>query len=110
MHMRHGGGPQEMSPEEIFNAFFGGGMPGGGGVHFYSTGFGPGGVQFRTGGGQRRQQRAQQQNAEQQAGFGMLFQMLPILLFVLLSFLSQNDSSQSATTGEGQYFSLVVSF
>lgn len=104
--MRHGAG-QEMSPEEIFNAFFGGGMPGGGGVHFYSSGFGPGGVQFRAGGGPRRQQqRGQQQNAEH-ANFGMLLQMLPVLFFIILSFLSQ-DHSGSSNTGEGQYFSLVV--
>jgi DnaJ homolog subfamily B member 12 len=111
MHMRHGG--QEMSPEDIFNAFFGGGIPGGGGpgLHFYSTGFGPGGVQFRTGGGPRRQQQQrgqqQQQPADNHGGFGMLLQMLPIFLFIILSFLSQ-DNTSSSSSGEGQYFSLVV--
>ena len=123
-HMRRaGGGQQEMSPEDIFNAFFGGGMPGGvnmaggpGGIHFYSSGFGPGGgIHFRSGGGgQGRRPRApgqQQQQTEQQAGFSMLFQMLPILIFILLSFLSTNDQSASSATskGEGQYFSLEVS-
>jgi hypothetical protein len=117
-HMRRGGG-QEMSPEDIFNAFFGGGMPGGvhmgggpggGGVHFYSTGFGPGGLHFRGGPARRPRNQTQQQN-EQQAGFGMLLQMLPVLLFVLLSFLSANENSTSTTVskGEGQYFSLYVS-
>ena len=123
-HMRRGGGQQEMSPEDIFNAFFGGGMPGGmnmaggpGGVHFYSSGFGPGGMHFRTGGGGgpgRRPrapgQQQQQQQTEQHAGFGMLLQMLPILIFILLSFMSTNDQSASSATskGEGQYFSLEV--
>ena len=124
-HMRRGGGQQEMSPEDIFNAFFGGGMPGGvnmagggmpGGLHFYSSGFGPGGgIHFRSGGGgQGRRPRgpgqAQPQQTDHHAGFGMLFQMLPILIFILLSFLSTNDHSASSATskGEGQYFSLDV--
>ena len=122
-HMRRGGGgQQEMSPEDIFNAFFGGGMPGGmnmaggpGGVHFYSSGFGPGGLHFRTGGGgQGRRPRApgqqQQPQAEQHGGFGMLLQMLPVLIFILLSFVSTNDQTASSATskGEGQYFSLEV--
>jgi DnaJ homolog subfamily B member 12 len=116
-HMRHGGG-QEVSPEDIFNAFFGGGMPGGvhmgggpGGVHFYSTGFGPGGLHFRGGQARRpRTQGQQQPQNEQQAGFGMLLQMLPVLLFILLSFLSTNEHSTTSTVskGEGQYFSLEV--
>ena len=64
--MRHGG--QEMSPEDIFNAFFGGGIPGGGGpgIHFYSTGFGPGGVHFRTGGPSSSRRQQQRQNGQQQ--------------------------------------------
>eukprot|EP00977_Amphora_coffeiformis_P018143 scaffold6216_cov149-Amphora_coffeaeformis.AAC.10 len=49
---RRGGGVhmhgQHVDPEDIFNAFFGGaGMPGGGGVHFYSNGFGGPGMHFR---------------------------------------------------------------
>jgi DnaJ homolog subfamily B member 12 len=111
--MRQAG--QEMSPEDIFNAFFGGGMPGGGGmgpgVHFYSTGFG-GPMHFQYGGGPRRRQqqqtRAQQQQQEQQAAWGMLMQFIPILLFVVLSFLSQSSTSLNAVPGENQYFSLVV--
>lgn len=123
VHMRHRGG-QEMSPEDIFNAFFGGGMPGGGGggaggpgVHFYSTGFGPG-MHFRAGGGggggiPRRQQ---QQQPDTQPGIGMLLQLLPVLLFVVLSFLSQSDTTHGSSAssrpmaGENQYFSLTVSF
>lgn len=119
VNRRHGG--QEMSPEDIFQAFFGGGMPGGGGgggpgVHFYSNGFGPG-MQFRAGGGPRRGQQQQQQQrgggqAEPQApGLGMLMQLLPVLLFMALSFLSQSDTTQSGSarpmSGENQYFSLT---
>ena len=57
-----GGGGPEMTPEEIFNAFFGGGMAGGmgPGMHFYSSGFGPG-MQFRTAGGMPPRGRGQQQ-------------------------------------------------
>jgi DnaJ homolog subfamily B member 12 len=115
VHMRHGG--QEMSPEDIFNAFFNGHMGGGGfggnGMHFYSNGFGPG-VQFRAGGPQRRgagegtqQQRTE---AQQNAGFSSLFQLLPVLFFVLLSLLSSSgsDGTGGNMPGEGKYFMLTV--
>jgi DnaJ family protein B protein 12 len=106
VHMRRPGG-QEMSPEEIFQAFFGGGMPGGPGVHFYSTGFGPG-MQFRAG-GPRRPQREQQQQ-QQQPGVGLLLQFLPVLMILLVSFFSQsNDGYHRSMPGENQYFSLTVS-
>jgi hypothetical protein len=135
MRARHygagaGRGP-EMSPEDIFNAFFGGGMPGGGGggpmggggggVHFYSTGFGPG-MHFRTGGGgmpRRRAAPGQGPAAAEQnqtsPGLGMLMQLLPVLFFILLSFMSQSDNATASMgasrrmPGEDQYFSLTVS-
>lgn len=116
--MRRGGG-QEMTPEDIFQAFFGGGMPGGmpgggggPGMHFYSSGFGPSGMHFRAGGPQQQQRRGPADPAPA-LGFGMLVQMLPLLLFMILSFLSQSDSTQNASArpmaGENQYFSLTVS-
>lgn len=116
---RRGGG-QEVSPEDIFNAFFGGGMPGGGGMggpgfHVYTTGFGPG-MHFQAGGPRRQQQqqrRPQQNDAAQ--SMQMLMQFLPVLLIVILSFFRSGDNSFSSYTttgnmpGENQYFSLVVS-
>lgn len=110
--MRHHGG-QEMSPEEIFNMFFGGGMPGmhtgGPGVHFYTTGFGGPGMQFRAGRPPRRQHAAQADPPP--SGFNLLFQFLPILVILLVSFLrfGEQDVSQGVMPGVNRYFSLTVS-
>jgi len=116
MRRRGPGGP-EMSPEDIFNAFFGGGMPGGmngmpGGMHFYSTGFGGPGVHFRAGGPRQRQRGPQQQQQQEQQppGLGVLLQLLPLLVIMLLSFFAPSDPFVSTTMpGENQFFSLVVS-
>lgn len=105
VHFRRG---QEVSPEEIFNMFFGGGMAGGampGGVHFYSNGgfgggFGGPGMSFRG------QPRAQRQQEEPNVGFGNLVQLLPFLLIMIISFF--NMGGQSGSTGSS-YFSLTVS-
>lgn len=117
------GGAQEVSPEEIFNMFFGGGMPGGGGMHrgpggfhVYSNGFGFGGGGMPQGfRGQRQgpgQQRQQQQ--AQGGGFGQLLQLLPLILIMLLSFFNFNESGVSNVgsanmPGNNKHFSLVVS-
>ena len=119
--MRRGGGAQfhgqDVSPEDIFNMFFGGMQPGGAGgggfggpgVRVYSTGFGPG---FAFGGmnpnmGRQRQQQQQQQ---QDAGvFGQLIQFLPLLMILLLSFLNMSGDSGTGVGGS-KYFSLTVSF
>lgn len=110
--MRHGGGP-EMTPEEIFAAFFGGGMPGmhagGPGFHVYSTGFGPGmGFQQR----RRPRQAAQGQQRDETPGLGALMQFAPILLMLLFSFFNMRDSDTAShrgpMPGEGKYFSLTV--
>lgn len=105
VHFRRG---QEVSPEEIFNMFFGGGMAGGGGMpgfHVYSNGFGGGfggpGMSFR---GQPRAQR--QAREEPNVGFGNLVQLLPFLLIMLISFF--NMGGQTGSTGNS-YFSLTVS-
>jgi DnaJ family protein B protein 12 len=113
MHMHQG---QDVSPEEIFNMFFGGGgMPGmhtgrgGGGVHFTSNGFGR---QQRPRGQPRQQQ--QQQQEQQAPSLGMLFQFLPILLIMLVSFFKYDESAGvtggvgGSMPGEGRYFSLTV--
>jgi curved DNA-binding protein CbpA len=113
VHMRRGGGP-EMTPEEIFQAFFGGGMPGQrmpGGVHFYSTGFGPGaGMHFRSGGFPPRNRAQQQEQNQQNPGWGLLMQMMPVLVILLMTFLGQSVDEQShrSMPGENQYFSLTV--
>ena len=114
MHMRPG---QEVSPEEIFNMFFGGGMPGGGmhaggpGFHFYTNGFGPG-MQFRPG-VNRRQRRGDGEEQPQAPSLGMLLQLLPMLLIMLFSFFRYDENATAgasgAMTGEGKYFSLSVS-
>jgi curved DNA-binding protein CbpA len=115
MHMRRGGGGPEMTPEEIFQAFFGGGMPGHrmpGGVHFYSSGFGPGGMHFRAGGfpPRNRGQPDHSQNQQQHPGLGMLMQLMPIIVILLMTFLGQSMDEQSyrSMPGENQYFSLTV--
>lgn len=107
VHFRRG---QEVSPEEIFNMFFGGGMAGAGGMpgfHVYSNGFGGGGfggpgMSFR---GQPRAHRQQQQ--EPNVGFGNLLQLLPFLLIMLISFF--NMGGQTGNTGSS-YFSLTVRY
>jgi DnaJ family protein B protein 12 len=109
VHFRRG---QEARPEDIFNMFFGGGMPmGGGGIpgfHVYSNGFGGG-----FGGQQFRQQQARGQRARGQpeqdppSGFGSLIQLLPFLVILLMSFF-HSHGSESGSTGNS-YFSLTVS-
>eukprot|EP00980_Cylindrotheca_fusiformis_P001513 scaffold346_cov116-Cylindrotheca_fusiformis.AAC.27 len=108
MHFRPG---QEVSPEEIFNMFFGGGMPGGhmrgpGGVHFYSN-FGPG---FAAGARHRQQQRRPQGQRPQEPQNPMqsLLQMVPFFLIMILTFmnLGGDSTTNSYSNGEGRYFSL----
>lgn len=108
---------QEVNPEDIFNMFFGGGMPGGvhmnrggmpGGFRTYSTGFGGG---MPRGGGQRpgQGQQQQQQPQQQQGGLGALFQLLPVLLLFAMSFFNLPGETATGHTGGSQYFSLTVS-
>lgn len=129
--VRHGGGGgvhfrpgQEVSPEDIFNMFFGGGMAGGGmggmhrgpgGMHFYSN-FGGPGVRARP-----RQQQQQQRGAgaaqEEQGPAGMagLLQLVPFLLILILSFFNMSDTSSlgagagaKTPPGLNRYFALTV--
>lgn len=125
---RHGGGGvhfqgQEVNPEDIFNAFFGGGMPGGmhmnmggmpGGFRVYTTGFGGGrggGFHTRTnpgGGGRPGQQEAPANTA---AGLmQLLFQFLPVLLLFAMSFFQfPGEHHTSGHAGGNNYFRLTVS-
>lgn len=117
---RHGGGGvhfngQEVNPEDIFNMFFGGGMPGGvhmnmggmpGGFRVYSTGFG--GMPRAGGFGQRHYQQQQQQQ-QHQSGLNALFQLLPVLLLFAMSFFNFPGETATGHTGGSPYFSLTVS-
>lgn len=109
---------QEVNPEDIFNMFFGGGMPGGmgggmGGPGFrvYTTGMGPG---FAFGGMHpnmqraRRQQQQQHQQQQQPDGIlGQLVQFLPLLMILFLSFFNMPGQSSGGATGGSRYFSLT---
>lgn len=83
------GGGVEMTPEDLFNMFFTGGL---GGMH----GGGFGGRNFQ----QRRRQQQQQPQAEerfpqqqqQQGGFMQLLQLLPIIVLFLMSFANSGTS------------------
>lgn len=110
VHFRPG---QEVSPEEIFNMFFGGGMPGGvhmrggPGMHFYSN-FGGGGMRGPQFGRRPGQQEAPQ---EQAPGLANMMQFIPFLLILVLSFFNNMGSGGSSTAysaGENKYFSLTV--
>ena len=110
---------QEVNPEDIFNMFFGGGMPGGmggmGGPGFrvYTTGMG--GPGFAFGGmhpnmhrARRQQQQQQQQQQRQPEGIlGQLAQFLPLLMIIFLSFFNMPGQSSNGATGGSRYFSLT---
>ncbi|GMI33893.1 hypothetical protein TeGR_g2793 [Tetraparma gracilis] len=102
MRRRGGGGmgQGDMDPDDVFRMFFGGGgAPGGGGgfggpgFRVYSNGGGFGGFQQQRGG--RRQER-QEGGQEQGGGLGGLAQLLPILFFILLSFVNMEDTATTA--------------
>lgn len=106
---------QEVNPEDIFNMFFGGGMPGGmGGPGFrvHTSGMGPG---FAFGGmnpnmqrARRQQQQQHQQQARQDEGiFGQLAQFIPLLLILFLSFFNMPGQNSGGATGGSRYFSLT---
>lgn len=100
----------EPSPEDIFNMFFGGGMPGGmggmGGPGFrvYTTG---NGFQFNNMGDPRRQRQQQRGGQQQQEAnpLQQLLQFLPIIMIMVLSFLNFDADTSSSTSS--QYFSLT---
>ncbi|KAG0221961.1 hypothetical protein B0O80DRAFT_459435 [Mortierella sp. GBAus27b] len=107
--MGHGyaGRGEEISPEELFNMFFGGGGFGGSfhSATFAGPGFG-GGPQFRA--RTQTQRRQQRQHPQQQAGgdgglsgLSSLIQILPLILLFIMSmtsnFFSDSDSSSSSS-------------
>lgn len=106
-----GGGGEDVSPEDIFNMFFGGGgMHGGPGFHVYTNGFGPGfgpgGVRFQR---PRQQARGRNQAAHEEQAHGMAAyaQLLPFFVLLMFSFFSlQGNNSNPYQT---RYFSLTVS-
>jgi len=122
MHFRPG---EEVSPEDIFNMFFGGGMPGGpgmrgmhrgpGGMHFYTNfGGGPGAAFGRAQQQQRRRQQQQQQQDDSPPGLANLIQLLPFLLILIMSFMNMTDYSSPnrsntahKSPGLNRYFSLT---
>jgi DnaJ family protein B protein 12 len=121
---QQGGGagmnPQNMSPEDIFNMFFSGGMPagaggaGGPGFRVYTNGFG-GNQGFGAGARRRPQHQAGGAAQEQDGGgggLGQLMQLLPLLLLFLMSFFNMpgqdaGSSGQPQHTGGSRYFSLT---
>ncbi|KAL4259076.1 DnaJ subfamily B/C chaperone co-factor [Pleurotus pulmonarius] len=109
-----GGGPfgngngmafeSELSPEDLFNMFFGGGgMAGGnvrgfqfGGPGVFTASFGPGG--FRTTGG-RTHQHARQNN-ERAEPRNVLLQLLPLFVLFFISFFSSLPSLFSSSPSQ----------
>lgn len=113
------GGDGEMSPEDLFNMFFGGGgmaMNGGfgggpfGGGPVFTTSFGPGG--FRTTRMRTNMGGAQaQQQGEGAQGRSLLMQLLPLILLIAFSFLSAlPDMFSTSIPDPGYSFSSSTRF
>ena len=108
---------QEVNPEDIFNMFFGGGMPGGvhmggmpGGFRVYSTGFGGGGGFGGRMPRQQQRQRGQRQQQEEEPPnlFHQLMNLLPLFLLMMMSFFNFGEQATTTQTGNNPYFSLTV--
>ncbi|KAG2338592.1 DnaJ-domain-containing protein [Suillus weaverae] len=104
------GGEGEMSPEDLFNMFFGGGGMtmnngfGGGpfGGPVFTASFGPGG--FRTTRMRTNMGGAQaQQQGEGTQGRSLLMQLLPLILLIAFSFLSAIPDMFSTSIPDPQY-------
>ncbi|KAG1881104.1 hypothetical protein F4604DRAFT_1746478 [Suillus subluteus] len=105
------GGEGEMSPEDLFNMFFGGGgmaMNGGfgggpfGGGPVFTASFGPGG--FRTPRMRTNMGGAQaQQQGEGAQGRSLLMQLLPLILLITFSFLSAIPDMFSTSIPDPRY-------
>lgn len=72
----------DMTAEEIFNMFFGGGMPGS------SVYVRRGGRWQRQAGQYAQQESSHQHHSNDQAGYSALFQLLPILFLIVMSLFS----------------------
>lgn len=96
-----GQSPHDLSPEDLMNMFFGGGMGGGfgGGSGFRTYNFGGAGPRQRR--AARQQQYRQPQDDEDgrgnRGGMGQLFQLIPMLLLLLsmTGFFSGNTGSSN---------------
>ncbi|KAF9180454.1 hypothetical protein BGZ49_004999 [Haplosporangium sp. Z 27] len=98
---------EEISPEELFNMFFGGGGSFGGGSFHSATFAGPGfgGRQFRTRTQTQHRQNRQNPQAQQNgegvgiSGLSSIIQILPLILLFIMSFgtsfFSDSDSPRS---------------
>ncbi|EPX72315.1 DNAJB12 protein [Schizosaccharomyces octosporus yFS286] len=94
------GYPQaQMSPEDLFNSFFGDQFFSGGPNTFF---FGGPGVRVHQFGGRPRRYRRQQ--AEDTNNKSMLYQILPILILVIFAFLSNFTSSGDSSVRAGYSF------
>lgn len=110
---------QEINPNDIFNMFFGGSVPGGvqssgvhGGFRVYSSSFGPnfvnsfGGIPTSRYG--NRHHNGQQREAQEDRRYSMFAQLLPVLLLIFTSFYNfTGDSVTSDHAGSNSYFSLT---
>ncbi|KZT20087.1 DnaJ-domain-containing protein [Neolentinus lepideus HHB14362 ss-1] len=104
-----GGFESEISPEDLFNMFFGGSGGGFGGPVF-SASFGPGGFRTtRVGGGfgDMPRQRRRDQQAEQPRAGSAFIQLLPILVLFFFSFLSALPKLFSAPEIPDPRFSFI---
>ncbi|XP_053306042.1 dnaJ homolog subfamily B member 12 [Spea bombifrons] len=72
----HRGFEADISPEDLFNMFFGGGFPSSN-VHVYSNGR------------MRFAQRQDRRDHQAEGSFGMFVQLMPILILIIVSALSQ---------------------
>ncbi|KIV89057.1 hypothetical protein PV10_08670 [Exophiala mesophila] len=96
----------EISPEELFNRFFGGGGMGpgvfgggfGGPQFVFNMGGGPGFTVHRMGGGAPRR-RPRTANEPEASGMSALTQLLPLLLLFILPLLSSFFSGSSSPSG-----------
>lgn len=104
----------EISPEDLFNMFFGGGMGGraytfGGPTGFSSATFvGPGfrARTFNTAGGPYQRARSQQPEQQQRTGWSIFLQLLPLLLlfgYTLFSGLFVDDTPSFAFQSNSVY-------
>ena len=99
----------EVSPEDLFNMFFNGGRGGG---RVFHTNFGGGGMRQRGGGfnfGGRPQQNGNGNNEREngnQSIFQKIFQFLPIIMLLLMTFGGFSTDSYSTPT-ERNSFSLT---
>jgi len=112
---------QEINPNDIFNMFFGGGVPGGvqtagmpGGFRVYTTGFGSSFVSSFGGIPTNRHRRghhnSQEHEAQEDRRYNMLAQLLPVLLLIFTSFFNfTGDLGTTGHAGGSSYFSLTHS-